>query len=231
MIRRLLRAATSGILYFCLATVIAEVVLAVQFCVRWKIDRAKAIQMLAIAQGVDIFALREKAQRDKDQIPPDQISFEEILEARAAKDLNLQLREQALVDSLSEVRNQQQQLSQAEQRYAQQRAQYDEQLALLQQGAQATGREEARRILEAVKPKQAKELLTEMLDKDELAAVVMLLREMPDNKRAKIVGEFETPEEIEKIDEVLRQIREGVPEARVADNARKQLGATPGIRQ
>lgn len=227
MIRRILPALTNGILYFCLATIIAEVILAVQLCVRWKIDRTKAIQMLAIAQGIDLFALREKTELDQDELPPDQVSYGEILETRAAKDLDLQLREQSLSNSLNQLRADQQQLSVAERRYTQQRSQYETLLSELEEGAQATGRENARRILESVKSKQAKELLTEMLDKEEMRAVVMLLREMPDSKRAKIVGEFKTPEEIQQIDEVLRQIREGVPESEIADNAQKQFGQAP----
>ncbi|NLX96049.1 MAG: hypothetical protein GXY83_07725 [Rhodopirellula sp.] len=227
MIRRILPVLTNGILYFCLATIIAEVILAVQLCVQWKIDRTKAIQMLAIAQGIDLFALREKTELDQDELPPDQVSYGEILETRAAKDLDLQLREQSLSNSLNQLRADQQQLSVAERRYTQQRSQYETLLSELEEGAQATGRENARRILESVKSKQAKELLAEMLDKEEMRAVVMLLREMPDSKRAKIVGEFKTPEEIQQIDEVLRQIREGVPESEIADNAQKQFGQAP----
>ena len=225
--KQLLPTLWTFVLYFCLATIIAEVILAVQLCVQWKIDRTKAIQMLAIAQGIDLFALREKTELDQDELPPDQVSYGEILETRAAKDLDLQLREQSLSNSLNQLRADQQQLSVAERRYTQQRSQYETLLSELEEGAQATGRENARRILESVKSKQAKELLAEMLDKEEMRAVVMLLREMPDSKRAKIVGEFKTPEEIQQIDEVLRQIREGVPESEIADNAQKQFGQAP----
>ncbi|NUQ62437.1 MAG: hypothetical protein HUU20_08105 [Pirellulales bacterium] len=230
MIGRLLQGLTSAVLYFCLATIIAETILAAQLWVKWKMDRAKLIQMLAVAQGIDPLALRAKSDLDKKEIPADQVSYDEILEARAAKDLNLQLREQSLANSLGQMRSDQQQLSSAQKQYNQQRTQYETELAGLQEEVRTAGRDQVRRILETVKPKQAKELLAEMLDKQEMAAVVMLLREMPDSKRAKIVGEFKTQEETQKIDEVLRRIREGEPESAMANNAQERLGQVPRTR-
>jgi hypothetical protein len=215
------------VLYFCLATIVAEVILAAQFWVKWNMDRSRLVQMLAVAQGVDLLATREEAGLDRDEVSAGQVSYQEILESRAAKDLNLQLREQALDNTLDQVRSDREQLSEAQQLYDRDRAQYEAQLAELQQGAEAAGREEVRRILESVKPKQAKELLVEMLGNSELDAVVMLLREMPDSKRAKIVGEFKTPEETQKIDEVLRMIRQGAPESDLAGAAQQQLNQNP----
>ena len=65
-----------------------------------------------------------------------------------------------------------------------------------------------------------------MLAKNEIQDVVALLAPMTDGKRAKIIGEFKTPEETQKIDEVLRLIRRGEPEAGATVNARQQLGAS-----
>ena len=223
MIGRLLKGLFSVALYFALATLIAQIILGAQLWVQWNMDRSRLVQMLAVAQGIDLAALRQQSSPDRERLSDAQVSYEEVLESRAAKDLHLQLREQALENTLTQLRGDQQQLAEAQQLYARERAQYETQLSSLQQAANIAGREEARRILESIKPKQAKELLREMLDKGELEAVVMLLREMPDSKRAKIVGEFETPEDLQKIDEVLRLIRQGAPESELAGTARQQL--------
>lgn len=223
MIGRLLRGSFSVLLYFALATLIAQIILGIQLWARWKMDRNRLVQMLAVAQGVDLTALRQQAGPDVEPTSQAQVSYEEILQSRAAKDLHLQLREQALENTLTQLHVDQQQLDSARQFYARERSEYEAQLANLQQASQTAGREEARRILESIKPKQAKELLLEMLDKGEQSAVVMLLREMPDSKRAKIVGEFDTPEDVQKIDEVLRLIRQGTPESELAGTARQQL--------
>jgi hypothetical protein len=52
---------------------------------------------------------------------------------------------------------------------------------------------------------------------------VTLLSSMAEAKRAKIFGEFKTDEEMGKLSEVLRRIREGLPTASVPESTRKQL--------
>ena len=77
--------------------------------------------------------------------------------------------------------------------------------------------------LESIKAKQAKELLLEMLDQQEINDVVTLLKGMPNVKAAKIIGEFKTPDELEKIGQVLRLIREGTPVSDLVANTREKL--------
>ncbi len=89
--------------------------------------------------------------------------------------------------------------------------------------AVANGREDVRRTLEAIKPKQAKVLLAQMLDQKELDEVVALLDGMTENKRAKIIAEFKTPAEVEQLGEVLRRIRQGAPAATVAEKIGKSM--------
>ncbi len=78
-------------------------------------------------------------------------------------------------------------------------------------------------IWENIKPKQAKEQILKMLDNQEMNEVVTILSGMPIGKRAKIVGEFKTPEETEKLDEILRLIRCGVPEVNLIDKTLSQV--------
>jgi hypothetical protein len=62
-----------------------------------------------------------------------------------------------------------------------------------------------------------------MLENSEMDEVVLLLTGMTDAKRAKIISEFKTADETKKIEEVMRQIRQGVPVAPLVDQARQQL--------
>ena len=63
-----------------------------------------------------------------------------------------------------------------------------------------------------------------MIDKQEMNEVVTILVAMPIAKRAKIVSEFKTPDELQKLDEMLRLIRQGVPEVNLIDKTRSQIG-------
>jgi len=53
--------------------------------------------------------------------------------------------------------------------------------------------------------------------------VVTLMGPMPDNRRAKIITEFKTPDEVKRIDQILRDIRRGDPTTAVTANVRQQL--------
>lgn len=220
---RLIRGLGAMVLYFALATLIAQAIIAAYAAHTWGIDAARLKRMLAVARGETPApeAPPPPAPFESPQVP----SYEQVLEARALRDANLRLREEALVHALADLRASQEKLAEDLKRFKLQRADYEKQLAELRSGNLAAGREEVRRILQSVRPKQAKEILVQMLDNKETQEVVALLTGMTDSKRAKILGEFKTPEETHKIEEVLRLIRQGQPEAGVIQSAMDRLGA------
>jgi hypothetical protein len=178
-----------------------------------------------VAQGIDLAALKSKAQPAPVERSQEQPSYEQMLEARAAKFRNLEVREQALRGALEQLRQDQGRLADDQASVAKARQTLQSQLAAIDKQSTDAGWEENRNSLQTIKPKQAKELLVAMLAKNEMADVVALLAPMTDSKRAKIISEFKTPEELQKIDEVLRLIRHGEPRSTAAANIRQQLGA------
>lgn len=225
MIGKLANLAWGGLLYFSLATVIAQAIMVGYAWSKWELSRAKIARMVAVAQGVESAPQGPAAAAESGDAPPEQVSFQQVLQARALKDKDLELRELALVDALAQLRTGQQKLANDQKQLQLNRADYEAKLAAAAGGAANAGQEEVRRILQSIKPKQAKEILLGMLDNKEVDEVVTLLEGMTDSKRAKIFAEFKTAEETKKIDEVLRQIRKGVPEAPLAQQAMGKLGA------
>ena len=75
MIGKLLGALSALLVYFCVATVIAAAILAVYFSRAWHLNREKLIQMLAVAQGVDLAALGQKAREDQEEPSTEQVSY------------------------------------------------------------------------------------------------------------------------------------------------------------
>ena len=213
MITRLLKSGTSLLLLFCAATLLAQLIIVGYLWATWQLNREKVIQMLAIAQGIDLFAAREEARSDEEQIPPEEPSYQDWIERRATMFRDVELREQALENALARLKSDQQQLAQDRAALEQLRVGFQNELLALKEGAEVEGRQTVARILESIKPKQAKDQVLQMLDNDEIDEVVILLRDMTESKRAKIIAEFETPEENEKISEVLRLIRQGEPQA------------------
>jgi len=223
MITRLLHTAGSLFVYFCVATLIAQVVLLAYIQHAWQLNRDKTVQVLAIAQGIDLFEIKRESERDSREPSPEQVSYNQIMEARAIKVRHLELREQALANALDQLQSQRQQLAHDTKKYEQLKKTFDEELLAMKEGAAHEGEEEVRATLEKIKPQQAKELLLTMLGNDETDTVVALLSGMSVDKRAKIVGQFKTPDENKKVNEILRLIREGTPKSDLVKKTQEQL--------
>ena len=228
MISRLLALAASAVVYFCVATCIAEAIIVGYVCSAWQLDRRKMIQILAVAHGIDLAGTGREAETGQPP-PPEQVSLEQISQARALHVRHLELREQALKSALDQLRFEQQKLADERKRYDKQKEDFEAKLLAVQEEAQGSGVAQLTAIMEKIKAKQAKQQILQMLEDNEINQVVLLLSGMQDSKRAKIIGEFKTPEESDKLAEVLRRIRDGVPEAGLAEDAQKQLKPSPPI--
>jgi len=235
MIKKILGACGPLFVYFCIATVISQTILLGYAAVAWKIDGTKLVQMLAIARGIDLFAMKEEVDKQREDVSKEQVSYEEIRQARALNVHHLQLREQALKDGLEQLQYKQRRVVES---LLSERAQFDQvktsfenQLKSMEDGAVATGLTNVRVPLETIKPAQAKQLLVEMITNDEMDVVVSLLSAMPGSKSAKIMGEFKTPEETEQLGEILRRMRQGVPLTTLVQETEGQLAAPNPIQQ
>ena len=209
--------------YFAVATLLAQILLLGIATWRWDLGRDRLVQILALAQGVDLFAMRETALVKAEDVVTEQVSFDEIRATRALKYRNLERREQALASALAQFRTEQQNLAEERRRLTTARDAFEAELNELREGAVARGMDDVRRILQSVRPAQAKAQLIEMLNNDELDTVVVLLAEMADQRRSRIIGEFKTPQEQAMIAEVLQRILEGVPDAELAAAAQEDL--------
>jgi hypothetical protein len=194
----------------------------------WKgFNRQRWIQIAAIAQGIDLEALREAAQAGQDTINPTQVSLADMARARALLSRDLELREQALANQLANLRTERTILQDNFDRYTKVAISFEEKLKSLREGALATNQETVRLILENIKPKQAKEQIMLMVKSDQMDEAVTLLAAMPTSKRAKVVAEFKTAEEGETLADMLNRIREGVPEITLIDQTQEQLQQFP----
>ncbi len=223
MISRLTNLALGALLYFSLGTLIAEGIMACYVWSKWDLDREKIARLVAVARGIEQQTAGGPAEPAAEEVGPERASFEQVVEARAVKDKNLQLREQALANALAQLQAEEDKFAENEKRYKLDRSDFETKLAAAAKGAMSAGQEDVRRILQTVKPKQAKEILQQMLENKEQDDVVILLSGMTDSKRAKIIAEFKTADDSKKIEEVLRLIRKGVPEGPIAQQAVEKL--------
>ena len=225
----------AAFVYASVATILTQVLALGYLWMSGGLDEGKLFQVLAVVQDVDLAALQ--AQHDKTTSGDDaeQVAFEQIIQARALKNLDLDLREQSLEKGLVELRTLETELKSKGARNKALEESFKVRLAELQRENQEESMGRALDTLMQMKPKQAKDQLLIILDEDTgsedaggMQDVVTLVKAMPSDKLKKIVAEFRNEEETEKLAEILRQIRLGEPDSKVINDALSQIeGSKP----
>lgn len=206
---RILAAIFSALLYFFAAMAIGGTCIAVHLWFAWGLTPGRIREGLAVMRGAPAQDNTVPNTQKQPEEPAEEPSYEAILQKRALEYRDLELKNKMLLSMKDDLENLRRQVEQKERVLVERERQFEALVARTRQEAEDAGRETVRRTLESIRPAQAKELITEMLDRKELDEVVRLMQGMNDSKRARIVAEFRTPEEAEKIAEVLRRLRQG----------------------
>ncbi len=227
---RLLGRLGGGLAYLCVATVFSLALIAAYLWTHGYLDQEKLTRMIEVAQGAQqaplaVASASGGAASTKSHAAEagEQPSFDEIERLRGIKARDLELREGAVQNGLDRVRFEQRKLADERDNYERLRLRFETLLEDAHNKTITDGRDNVRLIWENIKPKQAKDQIVQMIDEGQQNEVVAILGGMSINKRAKIIAEFKTEEEVKKFDELLRLIREGVPENLTIDQAREEL--------
>jgi hypothetical protein len=223
MIGRLLAAIGTVISAICVATVIAAAIGLGLLHQKGKLNEKTTLRIIALLNGIEPLPTQTPRPKADDEPGSEQASLEHVARQRALKSRDIELREQALSDNLSIVRTEYAKLIDEKDRYERIKAAFRGQLDEERQGTRANNREVVRGMLENMKAKQAKEQILRMVEDGKMADVIKILSLMPSASRRKIVTEFKTDEESQTLAEILKQIREGVPEEGLIEEAEKAL--------
>ena len=204
MIGKLWRTISGCGVYVCVATLVAQVVAVGYLCASGRLDNRRVDQILLAARGEIQPLAQPREVTPQTDIDQEQPSYEDREQARQLQSRQIEMREQALKSGLERIRFEQHNLTRDKERYDALQGAFDQRLEALRSKALTAGRENVRTIWENIKPKQAKEQIMEMIDKQEMNEVVTILVAMPIAKRAKIISEFKTPDELQKLDEMLQ---------------------------
>ena len=222
-----IKMATSVALYMCLATLISQAAVVGYLWSCGTLSRHKARQIADVMAGVDmISADMAKSAGQLDELTQ-QVSFEDIVQHRVAKSLDLDLREQAVGKGLTDLRALATQLEEDTRRFDVRREAFNDNLTRLEDGAKGIAIIEVRLTLEALRPRQAKDQMIRMLEDDQMEAVVTIIKGMTLDKRKKLLAEFKVADEPDKLAEILKQILHGVPETTVIEQAKNDPSISP----
>jgi hypothetical protein len=222
------RAITTTLVSFGVATVLAEAAALAALWHRGALSRETLVQLLTVAYDVDVATMWQDMSA---RVPPrdeEQQAYAAILEQRALLSADLDLREMAADKGSLDIRQLASEMQRQREQYALLKASFDDQLDQVQQGIVDSSFEEVKRQLESMPPRLAKDQILRILDDKSITAekstffVVAVFKSMPLDKRKRLLAEFDT-HEMDRLQEILREVRLGVPEMMLIRETRDRL--------
>ena len=199
-----------GIAAFCVATVLTQAILLSYFLIQGTMNRKTAVQLIALVNGIDVTGnrLQEFLRRSEEYEQP---SFEEILDERKMKSLDMDVRLRSQQEFRDELSIMLADLRTDQDRFSNRLLAFRTELKELKQEAEESGIQEVQRTIQGLEPEQAKEQLLIMYDDKRIDDVVTILQAMSTDARKVILAEFTTPADVDILADVLRRIGEGMP--------------------
>lgn len=221
---------STAVLYFCLATVLAQTVALAALWARGALDRDRLYRVVAALHGVDVVTMHARIAARKSAVEDEQTSLEDRLVDQELHSLDLDLRTQAVRQGWQDMQRLETTVHDQWLALQTTKAAFDTQLQDLAEEQQTTARRELQRTIEAMRPNQAKDQLLKMLEDHAMDDVVAIVTAMPLDKRKKLVAEFKAGTDAEQLYEILKNIRAGEPVASQVQDMRdtlQQLSPSP----
>ncbi|MBI1903128.1 MAG: hypothetical protein HYS13_18665 [Planctomycetia bacterium] len=206
---------------FCVATILAQAVLAGYLVGTGALDRMKLAQIVAVVHGIDVLRARAAAAEG----PKETVTVEDIVEARAAKLQQMATRDLALDRRQALLDAQQSKLMTDMESYQTAKLAFQKYVDDWETGQKRQALDDAVALVGGMKPKQAKDQVVLMLQKEEMDFVVRIMESLPVTQRSKLMAEFKTPEENQQLADILRSMREAKEKTAPAEQARAAVGA------
>ena len=216
MLDKLLKVSGTVALYGCTSLFLASLMLGAYLTYAWRIDGVRWTQLVALAQGHDIFGLNEKVEQRIAEM-----SFEQVLEIRAKR-----LRE---IESDQLIGNQPPATQDGDEKHLNallkeirdSRAAFDKYVKDYLDSTKETGIAEQTRLIEEAKPEQAKDIILGLIkDHGAVERVLTMLLRMEDQRRGEILYRMRNEEELKELCNLLQRIGNGEPLAKVIEDAR-----------
>jgi hypothetical protein len=187
-----------------------------------------AQNLLTVAYDVPVREMYEELALKAQPIKKEMVSFAEVQEARQLATLDLDLRAMSFDKGLSDMNELSVLLNLERGRYSTVKDQFDQEWNKLRQGASDSALRELQHQIESLQPKAAKDQLLRILDSPNLPPetslnqVVAIFRNLSIEHRKKVVAEFKDADS-QRLQDVLRQIRLGMPEVKLLRDTKDKL--------
>ena len=213
------------IAYVCVATVIT---LALVLGYLWhgdELNNEKVFRLLAVMQDVDLQKMAATEQKSPNEVPPQEPSLNEVMHHQQVQDRNFEVKLLALQRGKRDYDDARQKLNVKIDRYD--RLAQDWQSRLKQEQELMSQQNVAKVVsqLEQVSPEVAKDQLMRWIVEKKMDDAILLMNTMSENKLAKILKTFESPEELAQLHEIHERImKSGVDNSKL-EQALSELDA------
>lgn len=232
----------SALVYFSVASTLTLIAAVSIFVMKGGLSGDKGLQVMAVLNGLDLHEFWTRLEEANIPKREEQMSYDEVLEARVKAGLDFDLRERAIQRAMNDLRSLEASFRLTRGKFEQERKLFVDDLKKQQQQAENVALQELQETLNALSPKQQKEQIKMWLDnpkdkypipgRDVMMDVVTMLKQFPPDRMAKFAKEFKTNEEAKILHEILERIRIGPKEELIQDtrdrlNDSASLGKTP----
>jgi hypothetical protein len=200
-------------LWTCTAMLLGLLAIIAMATVKGNFDRDTLVKIVALLSGIDIQGdkLAAAIQSGKEAPVP---TYDEVLDAKVKAILQSDSRSAALDLYKKELDDRAKRLQEDSERHKALVAEFQKAEAKAKESKQTESQQQIREILEALDPAAAKQQLVAMLEKEQKAEVISIMKAMDADKLKKVLAEFSDLADQQKISDVLEEIRlRGLEEA------------------
>lgn len=193
-------------LWTCTAMFLGLLAIVAMATVKGNFDRSTLVKIVALLSGIDIQGdkLAAAIQSGKEAPVP---TYDEVLDAKVKAILQSDSRTDALDRYKRELDDRAKRLQEDFERHNKLVAEFQKAEAQAKEAKQTESQQQIREILEALDPAAAKQQLIAMLEKEQKAEVISIMKAMDADKLKKILAEFSDLADQQKISDVLEEIR------------------------
>lgn len=209
MIKRILKMAATGFVYFAIATVVAQGIMFTYSWFAWDMTWQRAQDTLAVAKGEVNIETPLDLEKLEEEITEERPSFQDILQARALKTRDFELRDEALSQAKGILHQQQDSYLQELETLNVAKNGFERQVTDFETRSQGEGLEQNIAMISGIDTSLAKIQLLNMYNNDQKEDLINIIKGMEPQKCVEIMDEFKTKEDEKALADILRRIRDG----------------------
>jgi len=222
-VKKIISLLNTLLLYFCVATVLAQVAALGGLAAKGALDRGRLLRVMAALHGLDLVTMQAQLVAPEKSEDTEQQSIADRLVTQDLKNLDLDLRQSSVEKGRSDLLAMQSELATKIADIDETRKAYDQRLKELAEESQTESQQDVQRTIEAMQPEQAKTQLLKMIDDKLMEDVVTIIKTMSADKRKKLVATFKDGADEEQLYKIIKSIRDGDPLASTIKDAQDDL--------